>query len=109
MSMIILFICGKLPQTHQDDGIKKILSKLVKNGSMEEQKEKIIVLDSFDSVVMANLVKTKLDAYGIPCFLSNENFTALYPIANNIFPGVRVHIFERDLVRAREVLNEEAA
>lgn len=66
--------------------------------------DKIIILASFDTVVEANLAKTKLDAYGIPCFLTEENFTNLYPIRNAIFPGVRLHVFENDRQRAEEVL-----
>jgi DNA-directed RNA polymerase subunit RPC12/RpoP len=56
---------------------------------------------------MANLAKTKLDAYGIPCFLTGENFTGVYPLRNDIFPGTRLHIFEKDAERVREVLTEE--
>ena len=74
---------------------------------MTDAEEKIIVFDSYDNVIMANIVKTKLDAYGIPCFLTNENFTGLYPIRNNIFPGARLHIFEKDLTTVRELLAEE--
>ena len=59
--------------------------------------EKIIVFESYDTVMTANLAKTKLDAYGIPCFLTEENFTSWYPFRNNIFPGVRLHIFEKDI------------
>ena len=61
---------------------------------MEDPAEKIIVFEAFDTAVQANLAKTKLDAYGIPCFLTEENFTSLYPMRNQIFPGVRLHIFE---------------
>jgi hypothetical protein len=51
-----------------------------------EASEKIIVFQAFDTVMQANLAKTKLDAYGIPCFLTEENFTALYPLRKGIFP-----------------------
>lgn len=71
---------------------------------VEEAAEKIIVYDSYDTVVQANLVKTKLDAYGIPCFLSEENFTSWYPFKNQLFPGVRLHIFERDFEQVKEIL-----
>jgi hypothetical protein len=74
---------------------------------MEEPLEHITVFDSYDSVIMANLVKTKLDAYGVPCFLTGEHFVSLYPIRNDIFPGVRLYIFERDRDRVKEVLMEE--
>jgi hypothetical protein len=71
---------------------------------MEEQ-DNIIVLKTFGSTIEANIAKTKLDAYGIPCFLTEENLANLYPIQNPRF-SVRLHIFEIDKVRAQEVLNE---
>lgn len=74
---------------------------------MEDPAEKIIIYQAFDTVMQANLAKTKLDAYGVPCFLTEENFTSLYPFRNDIFPGVRLHIFEKDSDRAREILVEE--
>ncbi len=74
---------------------------------MTEPAEKIIVFDSFDNVIKANIIKTKLDAYGIPCFLTGEHFVNVYPIRNELFPGVRLCIFEKDLERVREILVEE--
>lgn len=74
---------------------------------MVEPAQKIIVFDSFDNVIKANIIKTKLDAYGIPCFLTGENFVNLYPFRNELFPGVRLHIFEKDLDQVKTVLAEE--
>lgn len=76
---------------------------------MEEPDDKIIVFDAYDTVVAANLVKTKLDAFGIPCFLTDENFVGLYPIRNEVFPGIRLHIFEKDHAQVKEILKEEVA
>ena len=76
---------------------------------MEEPDDKIIVFDAYDTVVAANLVKTKLDAFGIPCFLTDENFVGLYPIRNEVFPGIRLHIFEKDKAQVKEILKDEIA
>jgi len=76
-------------------------------GIMDELGDKIIVFESYDTVMEANLVKTKLDAYGLPCFLSDENFVGLYPIRNELFPGVRLHIFEKDRERVNEILGDQ--
>lgn len=69
--------------------------------------EKIIIYTAFDNVIAANIAKTKLDAYDIPCFLTEENFTGLYPLKNDLFPGVRLHIFEKDAETVKTILEEE--
>jgi hypothetical protein len=76
---------------------------------MEDPADKIIIYAAYDTAIQANLAKTKLDAYGVPCFLTEENFTGLYPLRNDIFPGVRLHLFEKDVARANEILTEEQA
>lgn len=73
---------------------------------MNSSEEKIIVFRAYDTVVEANLAKTKLDAFGVPCFLTDEHLTNLYPIRNDIFPGVRLYIFEKDTELAKEILTE---
>ena len=57
--------------------------------------------------IKANIIKTKLDAYGIPCFLTGEHFLNLYPIQNELFPGVRLYIFEKDAEKVTEVLRQD--
>jgi hypothetical protein len=72
---------------------------------MEEQDE-IIVFKRFENAIDANIVKTKLDANGIPCFLTEENLANLYPAQSFLLFGVRLHIFDRDKDRASEILEE---
>lgn len=71
-----------------------------------EEDDKIIVLKSFDTSIKASLAKSKLDAHGIPCFLTEENLANLYPVQNPRLSGVRLHLFLRDLEQARQVLAE---
>lgn len=66
--------------------------------------KKVIALGAYPSVIEANLAKTKLDAYGIPCFLTDEHLASLYPLTYFTAGQVRLHIFEDDLERAKEVL-----
>lgn len=67
--------------------------------------EPIIVIHHFDSFIEANIVKSKLDAYGIPCFLSEENVTFL--TTSLLSGGIRLHIFEHDKDRVIELLVQE--
>jgi hypothetical protein len=72
-----------------------------------EKEDKIIVFKKFESVMAANLAKTKLDAYGIPCYLTNETFSSLYPLP--FMKGVEVclYIFETDSDRVYELIQQE--
>jgi len=74
-----------------------------------QDRDDIVVLQRFDNVIEANIAKSKLDAYGVPCFLTEENMASLYPGASNMMnSNVRMHIFRHDLERARQVMAENA-
>ena len=76
---------------------------------MMQDRDDIVVLRRFDNVIEANIAKSKLDAYGVPCFLTEENMASLYPGASNMMnSNVRLHIFRHDLERARQVMCENA-
>src|SRR5213592_695951 len=68
----------------------------------------IIVINTFNSSIEANIAKSKLDAYGIPCFLTEENMANLYPGANALMNfSVRLHILKEDEERARSLMEEK--
>lgn len=67
----------------------------------------IVVFRKFRDPISANIVKSKLDAYGIPCFLTEENMANLYPGASALMNSlVRLHLFARDEEAARQILAE---
>jgi hypothetical protein len=68
--------------------------------------DEIVVIQTFTHSIAASLAKSKLDAHGIPCFLTEENLVNLYPIQNALM-GVRLHVFQSDEARARAILAEE--
>ncbi len=72
---------------------------------MKEQ-DQIIVLRTFAGNIEASLAKSKLDAHGIPCFLTEESLAGLFPVQN---PGlsVRLHVFKQDADQARALLDDE--
>jgi hypothetical protein len=65
-----------------------------------------LVHSTYHSPIEANLAKTKLDAYGVPCLLGDEHLASLYPLAYFAATRVRLHIFEDDRPRVDEILNE---
>jgi predicted RNA-binding Zn-ribbon protein involved in translation (DUF1610 family) len=78
--------------------------ELLENNSKNED---IVVFRSFRDAISANIVKSKLDAYGIPCFLTEENLSNLYPGASALMNmQIRLHLFRRDAEAAHQVLSE---
>jgi hypothetical protein len=75
---------------------------------MPQNSENIIVFDSYYEPLAAHLARTKLEAAGIPCFLTNENLVSLNRMYSPAAGGVRLHIYARDVARAAEVLREPA-
>lgn len=71
---------------------------------MKEKEEPLVVLETFNNVAMAGIAKSKLDAYGIPCMLTDETATVLYPLP---FTGVRLQVLASDASEARRILDEE--
>lgn len=69
---------------------------------------KTTTLKSCQTPFEANLIKAKLEDAGIPSFLTNENYSTLYPVMANTFgSGVKVMVNEEDLEKALEVLSDE--
>src|SRR4051794_1911990 len=69
--------------------------------------EGIVVFMKFRESISANIVKSKLDAYGVPCFLTEENLSNLYPGASALMNSqVRLHVLAQDVEAARQVLAE---
>jgi hypothetical protein len=67
----------------------------------------IIVFRQYDTVIDANIAKTRLDANDIPCFLTEENMSNLYP-SHRFLGGlkVRLHLFAKDEEKASEILSD---
>lgn len=71
-----------------------------------EKRDKIVVFRDYESVIDANVAKTKLDAYGVPCFLTQENMNTLMA-QNPLLFTTKLHIFENDALRVQEVLDDQ--
>jgi hypothetical protein len=76
------------------------------SSSMTQDHDDIVVFRQFNSSIEANIAKTKLDAYGVPCFLTEENMSNLYPGQPFLAFKVRLHIFSRDEENAKNILEE---
>lgn len=64
----------------------------------------IVVLTTFYNAMSAHVARTRLEAAGIRCFLSNE--TRPY---GNVSGPVRLHVREQDAAAAQRILAEDVA
>ena len=73
---------------------------------MENIKTKSLIV--CDNLAEAHILQGKLENEGINCFLTNENFTNLMPLYNNMLnSGIHIMINELDYDKARELVKDK--
>jgi hypothetical protein len=67
----------------------------------------IVFLESYYEPIAAHLARTRLEAAGIPCFLTNEHLVSLNRLYSHVAGGVRLHVRQRDASAAAELLRSQ--
>jgi hypothetical protein len=70
--------------------------------------DKIVTLESFYDPMLAQIIRTRLEANDIRCFVADDNTLSANPFYNQAIGGIKVKIFERDLEKCREILAQDA-
>lgn len=68
----------------------------------------LVLLRRFRDVPEALLAKGRLDAFGIECFLADENMVRMDWFISNLLGGVKLLVSPDDFSRASRILNEPA-
>jgi hypothetical protein len=69
--------------------------------------DKIVLFETYYNSIEASIVKERLIANGIPCFLSDENTITVNPLYNQALGGVKLRLFARDVEAAKSILQDE--
>jgi hypothetical protein len=69
--------------------------------------DKIVTFQSYYDPMLAHIIRTRLEANGISCFIADENTIGANPLYNQAVGGVKLKVFERDLEKCREILASE--
>ena len=69
--------------------------------------DRTIVYQSYYNPIEANIVCSKLQDSGFPCFLADENISTIQPLYNQAVGGVKLIVFERDKAAIDLMLLEE--
>lgn len=68
--------------------------------------DKIITLQSFYDPLQAQITLSHLQAAGISCFIADNNILDANPFYNQAVGGIKIKIFEHDLEKCREILDQ---
>jgi len=66
--------------------------------------ERIVTFEAYYDPMEAQIIRSKLSAYGVKCFVADEYFIWARPYLNQATGGVKIKVFERDIERCREIL-----
>jgi DNA-directed RNA polymerase subunit RPC12/RpoP len=69
--------------------------------------DKIVTLESYYDPMLAQIIRGRLEANDIPCFIADEHSIGINPLYNQAMGGVKIKVFERDLDKCKEILTEK--
>ena len=67
----------------------------------------IVTFETYYDPMLAEIIRAKLEAAGIPCFLVDENMGSMIPAYNQGGGGIKLKVFVHDLERAKEIADDE--
>jgi hypothetical protein len=72
-----------------------------------QKEDDIVTFETYYNPMLAEIIRTKLEDNGIPCFITDESLGTLYPVYNQGGGGIKVKVFARDLEKCKEIVAEE--
>lgn len=67
----------------------------------------IVVFETYYNPMLAQIVLARLEANGIPGFITDESLGVLYPVYNQGGGGIKLKVFARDLQKCKEIMTED--
>ncbi len=65
--------------------------------------EEWVTIAQYDNPSESYVLKSRLEAEGIPCFLKDENISNILPMGSLSFGGIKLQVALRDGFRALEI------
>lgn len=67
----------------------------------------IVTLETYYNPMLAEIIRAKLEANGVPCFLTDESLGPMYPVFNQGSGGIKLKVLAKDVNRCKEILAED--
>ena len=72
-----------------------------------QKEDEIVTFATYYNPMEAQIIRTKLEANGIHCLITDESLGVLYPVYNQGGGGIKIKVFARDLERSKEIVADE--
>ena len=72
-----------------------------------QKDDDIVVFETYYNPMLAEIVLAKLEANGIPGFITDDSLGVLYPVYNQGGGGIKLKVFARDLEKCKEIMAED--
>jgi len=69
--------------------------------------DKIITFETYHDPMLAHIIRAKLEAHDIPCFIEDDHMSGLNPVYNHAISDIKLKIFERDLNECLRIIDED--
>ena len=70
-----------------------------------QKDDDLVVFDVFDSAFNANIVKGVLETNGVPCMITNDIFSSVFPLTDSFIGQIRVLVFQKDMELAKQIMS----
>ncbi len=80
---------------------------IFKQGFFMQKEDDIVTFETYYNFMLAEIIRGKLEANGIPCFIADDGMSGINPIFNERL-GIRIKVFARDVERCKEIVGEES-
>jgi hypothetical protein len=67
----------------------------------------IVTFETYYDPMLAEIIRTKLEANGISCFITDDNLGIMMPIYNQAIGGIKLKVFARDVEKCREIVGRD--
>ncbi len=68
--------------------------------------DKVVPVKYYETVIEAEIDQSVLKMNGIECIYNDDTVVGVYPIFNDKERGIELMVFEKDIERARQILDE---
>jgi hypothetical protein len=69
-----------------------------------QNNDEIVTFETYYDLMLAEIIRAKLEANGIDCFITDESLGSLFPVFDNGGGGVKIKVFARDLEKCKQII-----